>query len=211
MDNLLIIGAGGYGRVMLSQCLRDGGHGKDWQIGGFLDDRKSALDGYTLPVGIVGDPMSYMAKPGDIFICALGDPHMKKKYTNPLVARNAHFINLRTEVSLADNVRLGKGIIFEPRVQVAPDTSIGDFVTIGSTAIVGHDVQIGAYSFVNAFAFVGSGAKIGEFVTVHPHSIILPGVRIGNGAVIGAGSVVVRNVPDKVTVFGNPAKKLQIR
>ncbi len=211
MENLLIIGAGGYGRVVLSQCLRDAGRGKDWEVGGFLDDRKNVLDGYRLPVGIVGDPMTYVPKPNDSFICALGDPHMKKKYTDPLLARNAYFINLRTEVRLGDNVRLGKGIIFEPRVQVAPDTSIGDFVTIGSTAIVGHDVQIGAYAFINAFAFVGSGAKIGEYVTVHPHATILPGVRIGSGAVVGAGSVVVGNVPDKVTVFGNPAKKLQIR
>ena len=216
--NLLIIGAGGYGRVILSQCLREDVRGKDWEVGGFLDDRQDILDGFKLPVGIVGDPMTFVPGPSDVFVCALGEPRMKKKYTDPLVARNALFINLRssnrklgTEVSLGDNVRLKKGIIFEPRVLVAPETSIGDFVTIGSTAIIGHDVQIGAYSFINAFAFIGSGARIGEFVTIHPHSTILPGLKIGSGAVIGAGSVAVTNVPENVTVFGNPAKKLQVR
>jgi len=218
VKKLLIIGAGGYGRVILSQCLRDDARGKAWEIGGFLDDRHDVLRGFDLPYGIVGDPMTFVPGPDDVFVCALGEPRMKKKYTDPLVARNARFINLLsqsgkmgTEVSLGDNVRLQTGIIFEPRVLVAPETSIGAFVTIGSTAIIGHDVQIGAYSFVNAFAFVGSRARVGEFVVVHPHSTILPGVRIGDGAVIGAGSVVVTNVPGNVTVFGNPAKKLQVR
>ena len=37
---------------------------------------------------------------------------------------------------------------------------------------------------------------------------ILPRIKIGNDAIIGAGSVVVRNVEENTTVFGNPAKKI---
>jgi maltose O-acetyltransferase len=46
-------------------------------------------------------------------------------------------------------------------------------------------------------AFVGAGA------------VALPGTRIGVGAVVGAGSVVTHNVPDGVTVAGNPARMLK--
>jgi len=42
-------------------------------------------------------------------------------------------------------------------------------------------------------------------VTIHPHATLLPGVRIGDGATIGAGSVVMRSVPEGLTVFGMPA------
>ena len=211
MENLLIVGAGGYGRVVWSQCMGDAGRGKDWQIHGFLDDRADALQGFNIDVPIVGDPQRYVPQPNDSFICALGDPRMKRKYAEPLLAKNAYFINLMTDVSLGLNVKLGQGIIFELRGQVAPGTTIGDFVTLGSMAIVGHDVSIGAYSFINAFAFVGSGSQLGEGVTVHPHATILPGRKIGAGATIGAGSVVVTNVPAGATFFGNPAKKLQVR
>lgn len=37
-------------------------------------------------------------------------------------------------------------------------------------------------------------------------SIILPGVRIGNHVAIGAGSVVVKDIPDHCIAAGNPAK-----
>ena len=40
---------------------------------------------------------------------------------------------------------------------------------------------------------------------------MLPGITIGEGAVIGAGSVVVKNVPDHAVVGGNPAKVLKYR
>ena len=39
--------------------------------------------------------------------------------------------------------------------------------------------------------------------------IVLPGVTIGENAVIGAGSVVVKDIPDNVTAFGCPAKVIK--
>lgn len=35
---------------------------------------------------------------------------------------------------------------------------------------------------------------------------VLPGVTIGSNTVIGAGSVVVRNIPDGVVAVGNPCR-----
>ena len=50
---------------------------------------------------------------------------------------------------------------------------------------------------------VRKGASIGANAT------ILPGVVIGIGAMVGAGAVVTKNVPDHLTVVGNPAKILK--
>ena len=37
----------------------------------------------------------------------------------------------------------------------------------------------------------------------------MPGVTIGNGVIIGAGSVVVKDIPDNVIAFGNPCKVIR--
>ena len=50
---------------------------------------------------------------------------------------------------------------------------------------------------------VKSGASIGA------NSTILPNLTIGEGSVVGAGSVVTKDVPDGVTVVGNPARILK--
>jgi sugar O-acyltransferase (sialic acid O-acetyltransferase NeuD family) len=211
MENLIIVGAGGLGRLIHSQCKDDGAFGKEWKIKGFLDDRKSVLDGYKYDVGIIGDPDTYKPQTGDIFVVALGDPAHKERYAAPLLKKGAKFINLCTEITRGDNVVLGKGGLFQPKVYFGSDIVVEDFVTIASLTIIGHDVRIGAYSHISTFVMVGGWVTIGPRVTIHPHCTILPKVKIGEGATVGAGSVVVRDVPPGITVMGNPAKRFDFK
>ena len=46
---------------------------------------------------------------------------------------------------------------------------------------------------------------LGNNVTVFANAVVAGGITIGDNVVIGAGSVVMRNVPDNCTVIGNPA------
>ena len=206
MKDLVIIGAGGFGRTIYWQCDADYGNHREWTIKGFLDDRPRILDGFGIDKPILGSPFTYKADPNEIWLCALGEPQMRRKYAAPLVAQGVEFINLRTEVAYPASARLGQGIIFERKVQVGSDTRIGDFVTILSMSVIGHDVTIGDYVQIASFTFIGARARIGNDVQIHPHTCILPGVKVGDRSVVGAGSVVVKDVPPDSTVFGNPAK-----
>ena len=53
--------------------------------------------------------------------------------------------------------------------------------------------------------------KIGDHSFVGAGSVILNGLKVGRHATIGAGAVVIRDVPDGVTVVGNPARALPAR
>jgi len=76
-------------------------------------------------------------------------------------------------------------------------------------------VHVGAYSYVAFDAAILTHdltrglrmhTRIGTNCFVGARSIVLPGVLVGDGSIIGAGSVVVRDVPPRCIVAGNPAK-----
>lgn len=46
---------------------------------------------------------------------------------------------------------------------------------------------------------------LGNNVNVFANAVIAGGITIGNNVVIGAGSIVMKDVPDNCTVVGNPA------
>ena len=61
-----------------------------------------------------------------------------------------------------------------------------------------------------ASVFLGGGASVGECSEMNPKSMIIPHKKIGNNVKVGAASVVMRNIGDDISVFGNPAVKLKI-
>jgi acetyltransferase-like isoleucine patch superfamily enzyme len=63
-------------------------------------------------------------------------------------------------------------------------------------AILTHDRTRGIYT----------DTRIGKNCFVGARSIILPGVTVGDECVVGAGSVVVKDVPPRCAVAGNPAR-----
>lgn len=65
--------------------------------------------------------------------------------------------------------------------------------------VLTHDMVRGLYLDTR----ISEGAKLG------PRAIVLPGLTVGKRANVLAGAVVVRDVPDGVTVAGNPAKVVE--
>ena len=50
------------------------------------------------------------------------------------------------------------------------------------------------------------GPIIGDNVTLGANVCIIGDVKVGNNVIVGAGSVVVKDIPDNVVVAGNPAR-----
>jgi sugar O-acyltransferase (sialic acid O-acetyltransferase NeuD family) len=209
VKNLLIVGAGGFGREVLNYAYDTPPHLRKWEIGGFLDSRSQILDGFNCLHRVVGDPETYEPNPDDVFICALGDGAMRLKYGRMLQERGAKFVNLASPtLDMSADVRLGVGCIFAAYVGISTNVTIGDFVVINSRATVGHDAVLGAGCTLSAHCDVGGGAVLEEEVFMGSHAVILPKAIVGQGATVGAGSVVLRRVRPRTTVMGVPAKQI---
>ena len=80
---------------------------------------------------------------------------------------------------------------------------------------IGHGARLGASVTVYQNATIGAGYRDGRYPTIEEGAVIFPGavvaggITIGAGAVVGAASVVIRDVPARAVVAGNPAVTLR--
>ena len=104
------------------------------------------------------------------------------------------------QVDIHPQVVMGRGIFIDHATGIV----IGQTARIGDNVSIMQDVTLG-----------GTGnerddrhPKIGDCVLLGAGARVLGNIRVGRCARIAAGSVVLREVPEKVTVAGVPAKKV---
>ncbi|HAF30210.1 MAG TPA: sialic acid O-acetyltransferase [Bacteroidales bacterium] len=210
MKNLLIIGARGFGRDIYYLALQCQGYTKEYEIKGFLDDKKNALDAFTTYPPIIDSVENYIIKANDVFICALGDVQQKKKYIKMITDKGGKFISLIHPTAIVDsNSKIGTGCIVFQNAALGSGSIVGDFALIQVSTIIAHDVKIGNYSRVDCHAVCTGGVEIEDEVTIHTAAIINQKVLVKKGAHVGAGSFVIRKVKENSTVYGNPAIRLK--
>jgi sugar O-acyltransferase (sialic acid O-acetyltransferase NeuD family) len=209
MKRLLIVGAGGFGREMFNWVRQHPDHGLLWTVGGFLDDNKDALVGYSYTPGIVGSIKGYQPAKDDILVLGLALPKVKKAVVEPLLAAGAEFLTfVHPTVVLGANVSIGKGGVVCPNAVITSDIQIGDFVTINCLSTVGHDAWLGDYVTLSAHCDVTGFCRVDEGAFFGSHACMIPRTKVGAWATVGAGSIVIINVPPSVTVIGSPARRL---
>lgn len=207
MDGLLIIGAGGHGKVVASIAHRLG----RWGRIAFLDDKFGELTQVEdWPVlGTVQDAGRFLGEFSDAF-AAFGDNALRLGVLRNLLELGFRApVLIHPDASVSRHTVIGAGTVLCAQSAVIVDARIGVGAIVNTAASVGHDCTIGDGVHVAPGVRLAGGVVVGESSWVGLGAVVKEQVVIGKNVMVGAGSVVLRNLPDGVTAVGVPARVIQ--
>lgn len=144
------------------------------------------------------------------FFVALGYRHSKRKQAILHELQDAgrqlfSYIGKTTQIS--PSAKIGGGAFLDGG-GIGINAVIGLGATLNGNTLVGHDCKIGDAIFCGGLCVIGGNSVVGDRTFLGLGTLIRNGLKIGSDCRIGMGSVVMRNVRDGASGFGNPFRRV---
>lgn len=202
MKQLVIIGASGHGKVVADIAKKN-----EYDSIVFLDDNETEKNcgGYAV-VGRCGAFADYDC---DIFV-AIGNPAVREKFLTELERCGKNIPTLiHPGAIVAENTDIGVGTVIAAGAVINPCAVIGKGCIINTCASVDHDCVLADYVHVSVGAHVAGTVSIGERTWIGVGATVSNNVSICEDTMIGAGAVVVKDICEKGTYIGVPARMIR--
>ena len=182
MEKLLLVGAGGFGRVVLE-------HASQQYDCAFLDDGGATIVDGVPVIGKTGDMASFFPE-YKLLLVTIGNNALREKlykqaaaigydfpniiHPSAYISPHAHIgsgcVNLNNTV-IQNNANCGNGCILNPGVELHHDSTIGNYCLIYTNSVV------------RSLTYVGNRVWIGSNVTVSTSTKVVDNARIEDGSV----------------------------
>lgn len=204
MSALLIVGAGGHGKIV-ADIARNLGR---WGNIAFFDDQypgSTTVSEWEI-IGKISDAKNYIKEFPEAVV-AIGANSVRLALLKKLSSEGFRFpVLIHPDASVSRSATLGAGTIVCVQSAIDIDTNIGMGTIINAGATIAHDCLLGDGVHVSPGGRVSGGVTVGECTWLGSGAIVKELVSIGRNVIVGAGSVVIRDVPDQVTVVGVPSR-----
>ena len=201
---LLIIGAGGHGRVVADAALLA-------MPGTRLcaSDRDPARCVGELLPGVpllIADAASAMLAAG-VHI-AIGGSAAREREANSWGLQRLVTV-VHPQASVSAHAKLEPGCFVAAAAVVAPGAWLGACTIVNHGAVVDHDVEVGAFTHVAPGVVLGGAAKVGKRVLLGAGAVVLSSCTVCDDVVVGAGAVVLADLTEAGTYVGIPARRVK--
>jgi len=207
---LLILGAGGHGRVVAFTARAM----KRWAEVAFLDDRfwdrrslrgDEKVDGVPL-VGALKAASTLVGEYADAVV-AMGDSEKRLRLLKKLQDWGFNLpVITHPSAAVSEHASIGAGTVVFAHAVIHPGATLGRGCIVNTAATVDHDCSIGVGVHLSPGVHLGGGVTVGDLSWLGLGAVVRNGVIIGEEVTIGAGAAVVTHVPDLVTALGVPAR-----
>ena len=204
MKSLLIIGAGGHGKVVAETAMST----EKWDKYAFIDEiypkLKSVLD---IPVISNSFETEEIKRSYSDVIVAIGNNKKRLQLSVQLINQGFNLVNvLHPSAIISDSAKIAQGTVIFAQSVVQANVEIGMATIINTSVTVDHDCSLGSAVHLSPGAHLGGNVVVGDESWLGLGSSVINDISIGAHVIIGAGAVVVSDIEDKVKAIGVPAK-----
>ena len=203
-DKLIIIGAGGHGKVIANIAKLNG-----YQDIAFLDDDESkVINGTYKIIGKISNLQEYFE--GYDVIIGIGNNGIRSMLSNRLSKMGViQPILIHPSAVIDETVSIGEGTVVMANAVINSDSIVGKFCIINTGSTIDHDCVISDLVHISPGAHVAGSVNVGTMVWLGIGSSVVNNVSIQEKSVIGAGSVVIKDVKTSGTYVGVPVRRIR--
>ena len=210
MDKLVIIGAGGFAKLVVD--IVESSYKNTKKIIGFLDEDNKLVGKSIHQYPILGN-LDWI-KENDIsdtmFVCAISDTKAKKRILNIPYIKSLNFDTIiHASATISPHAKISKDVIINAGAIIASDVTIYEHSFVNFDCTIGHDVVISEYVSVMPSVNIAGNALIHQGAYLGINATILQNTKIGSFSTVGASALVTKDVEDDTTVIGVPAKPME--
>ena len=160
--SLLIVGAGGHGKVV-AEVARDCGYEEI----AFLDDNSDEA------IGKINEMQKFTSLYKEAFV-AIGNNKVRGEILTQLKATGYEIpVLIHASAYISRTAKIQRGTVVEPKAIVNTHADVGEGCIISVGAIVDHDTKLEECVHVNAGAIVKAGATVEAYVKLEAGEVVL--------------------------------------
>ncbi|MCM1565435.1 MAG: acetyltransferase [Dehalobacter sp.] len=212
IKDLVIFGAGGFGREATELVEDINTEKKQWNLLGYIDQTPAKQGKVINNYPILGN-LDWLEKNTGHplwIVCAVARPTDKYRLIASLSSFQLYFANLiHPAARISRSVQLGCGNIICWNSFLSTDVRIGSHVALNPGCRIGHDTAVQDYSSLYWDITLAGNVQVHEGCEIGSKTVVIPEKEIGRWSIIGAGATVTHDIPEYCTAVGVPARPIK--
>jgi sugar O-acyltransferase (sialic acid O-acetyltransferase NeuD family) len=195
LRKLVIIGASGHGKVIADIALKIG-----YKEIVYLDDNENLLECAGFPV--IGKSCRATEIDGDKIV-AIGNAKIRERLQSEIKTVTL----IHPDAVVSRRVEIGEGSVVMAGTVINSDAIIGNGCIINTGSSIDHDCIIRDFAHISVGAHVAGTCHIGERTWIGAGATVSNNINICSDCIVGAGAVVIKDIDEKGTYVGVPARE----